>query len=300
MTAVVRSRGLAGVIPARRLAILALVGPGILFLIAFFILPFADLLAISFWHHAPGTVMQPGFTFDSYAAFLFDPFYLGKLWLTLWMAAVVTLITLLLAYPVAYVLARRRIPLKGLLIGLFLSPLLTNFIVLVFAWLLFLSNNGVVNSALKATGLIQKPLGMLYDESGVIIALIHVSLPYAIFPLIGAIANVDRSAEEAAVGLGASPLGAVLRVVLPLSMPGILAGGFITFSIVVSSFAFALFIGGDAVLTIPLLVWQNVDTTRNWPMAAAISFIAFVATMLLLFVFIIVAQLARARPRGAA
>jgi putative spermidine/putrescine transport system permease protein len=244
--------------------------------------------------------MRPDFTFESYVAFLTDPFYLGKLWLTFWMGAVVTLVTLLLAYPAAYVLARRRIPLKGLLIGLFLSPLLTNFIVLVFAWLLFLSNNGVVNSVLKATGLLQKPLGMLYDESGVIIALIHVSLPYAIFPLIGAIANVDRSAEEAAVGLGASPLGAVLRVVLPLSMPGILAAGFITFSIVLSSFAFALFIGGDAVLTIPMLVWQNVDTTRNWPMAAAISFIAFVATMLLLLVLMMVARLARTRPERTA
>lgn len=289
-----------GGIPARRLALTGLLGPGVLFLAFFFVLPFIDLMAISFYRHEPGTVMRPDFTLESYAAFLLDPFYLGKLWLTLWMAAVVTAITLLLSYPVAYVLARRRIPLKGLLIGLFLSPLLTNFIVLVFAWLLFLSNNGVINTVLKAGGLIERPLGMLYHESGVVIALVHVSLPYAIFPLIGAIANADRSAEEAAVGLGATPLGAVLRVVVPLSMPGILAAGFITFSIVLSSFAFALFIGGDAVLIVPMLVWQNVDTTRNWPMAAAISFIAFVATMVLLLLFMTIARLAETRRRALA
>lgn len=256
--------------------------PGVAFLVVFFAAPVALLAVISTWEHTPGSLMRPGFTLEHYATFLGDPFYRARIWLTVRLAAVVTLVTIVLAVPVAYVLARARFAGRGLVLGLLLSPLVTNFIVLVFAWIVLLGENGMVNRTIAALGL--PTLRLLYSEAGVIIALVHVSLPYALVPLLTAVAQVPEDLEAAAQSLGASPARAFLAVVLPLCLPGIGAAAFVTVSIVLSGFAFALFVGGDNVLIVPLLIWQQVARTLNWPLAAAMSMasLLFVLAMLLL------------------
>lgn len=262
-----------------------LLAPAAVFVLVFFVLPFARLLQISFYEHEAGTIMQPAFTLRHYVEFVTDPFYLGKLWLTLWIGLAVTAAALLLGYPVAYFLARVRVRQKGLLIGLLLTPLLTNFIVLVFAWIVLLSDQGVLNRLLRWFGLVSEPIQFMFDIKGVLLALIYVSLPFVILPLIGAIANVDPALEDAAMSLGSSRWRAFWTVVVPLTLPGIFAASLVAFSIVLSAFAFALFIGGDRVLVVPLLVYQAVTVTNNWPQAAALSFVSFAVTVLLLIAY---------------
>lgn len=261
------------------LAFLA-VAPGLLFLVVFFVLPVLMLVQISTWIFEPGALMRPGFTLAHYVAFLTDPFYLGKIALTARVAVVVTFITLTLSLPLAYWLVRSEFSGKGLLLGLVLSPLLTNFVVLVFAWIVLMGDNGAVNKVLSAVGLPTAKL--LYTEAGVVIALVHISIPYALIPLLSAVSQVGDDIEVAALSLGASPWRAFFAVVLPLCGPGLGAAAFVTASIVLSGFAFALFIGGDNVLIVPLLIWQQVTKTLNWPLAAAMS----VASLLIMLVML--------------
>jgi putative spermidine/putrescine transport system permease protein len=261
------------------LAVAAL-APGLLFLLIFFAAPVLMLLQISTWTFQPGALMKPGFTLHHYISFLTDPFYLGKVGLTARVAAMVTIVTLTLSMPLAYWLVRARFAGKGLVLGLALSPLLTNFVVLVFAWIVLMGDNGAINQILRSAGL--PVLKLLYSEAGVVIALVHISIPYALIPLLAAVAQVSDDVEIAAQSLGASPWQAFFQVVVPLCGPGLAAGAFVTVSIVLSGFAFALFVGGDNVLIVPLLIWQQVSKTLNWPLAAAMSMasLALVLAML--------------------
>ena len=271
----------------------AALAPGLLFLGAVFLLPAVALLRISVWEFEPGAMMRPGFTLAHYVTFLTDPFYLSKIGLTLRLAVIVTLVTLALALPVAYFLVRGRFAGKGLLIGLLLSPLLTNFVVLVFAWIVLLGDNGAINKGLLALGL-PEPLRLLYSEAGVVISLVHISLPYALVPLIAAVGQIGEDIEGAAMSLGASPWRTFFLVVLPMTAPGLAAAAFVTVSIVLSGFAFALFVGGDAVLIVPLLIWEQVSRTLNWPLAAAMA----VASSAILFLMLLAGLgLARALQR---
>jgi putative spermidine/putrescine transport system permease protein len=267
--------------PGERALTVAALAPGLLFLVVFFVVPTLLIVQISTWRHEPGALMRPDFTLAQYRAFLGDPFYLGKIVLTLRVSLMVTAITLALALPLAYWLARARFAGKGLVLGLVLSPLLTNFVVLVFAWIVLLGDNGAVNRAIAAAGLPTPRL--LYSEAGVVIALVHISLPYALIPLLAAVAQVPRDVESAALSLGARPWRAFFEVVLPLCAPGMAAAAFVTVSIVLSGFTFALLLGGDNVLIVPLLIWQQVTKTLNWPLGAAMS-VASLAVMLALLV----------------
>jgi len=269
--------------------------PVLVFMLAFFVLPAIGLVQISFYPHTAGTVLTPGFTLAHYAKVLTDPFYLSKMLLTLRVCALVVFFSLLLAYPVAYVLVRGRFAGKGLMIGLLLSPLLTNFVVLVFSWILLFGPGSFLMKGLQP--LFGAGFKLLYSESGLVISLVHVAFPYALIPVITAIAQIDKSLEEAALSLGAGPWKTFFLVVLPLSVPGALSAAFVTVTIVLSSFAFALYIGGDSVLIVPLLIWQAVRDTLNWPLAAALSVSSFLVIFALLGIGMHLAGLTRAQRR---
>jgi putative spermidine/putrescine transport system permease protein len=268
-----------------QLAALGLVAPSLLLITLMFVMPLLRLVQISFFKRVPGTLFRPGFTTMNYTELLGDRFYLGKIGFTLWLGLLVTAAVLVLGYPVAYFLARTRFRHKGLLIGILLAPLLTNIIVLVFAWLVLLSREGLVNKILVGLHLSSEPLKFLNDVKGVWLAFLYLALPYGILPLIGSIRLIDPSLEDAAVSLGATPWRAFWSVVVPLSVPGILAASIITFSVVLSSFQVAFFIGGGNVLTAPSLVYIAITQTNNWPLAAALSTVTFVVGMLLILLF---------------
>lgn len=272
---------------------LAALAPGLLFLGIFFLIPVLMLLQISTWTFESGTLMRPGFTLAHYTAFLTDPFYLGKIALTARIAVEVTAVTLMLSLPLAYWLVRARFAGKGLVLGLVLSPLLTNFVVLVFAWIVLMGDNGAINQALKAIGL--PVVKLLYTEIGVVIALVHISIPYALIPLLAAVSQVGDDVETAALSLGASPWRAFFVIVVPLCGAGLAAAAFVVVSIVLSGFAFALFVGGDNVLIVPLLIWQQVSKTLNWPLAAAMSIASLVIVVAMLVLGMWMARLFRHR-----
>ena len=180
-----------------------------------------------------------------------------------------------------------------MVLGLVLSPLLTNFVVLVFAWIVLMGDNGAINQALKAIGL--PVVKLLYTEIGVVIALVHISIPYALIPLLAAVSQVGDDVETAALSLGASPWRAFFVIVVPLCGAGLAAAAFVVVSIVLSGFAFALFVGGDNVLIVPLLIWQQVSKTLNWPLAAAMSIASLVIVVAMLVLGMWMARLFRHR-----
>ena len=264
----------------QRVSIWLALAPALLLMAVFLVMPAVKLVQISFFMHEPNIIMAPGFTLDNYQRYLTDPFYLSKMALTVRVCFWVAFFSLLLAYPVAYVLARGRFAGKGLMIGLLLSPLLTNFVVLVFAWILLLGPGSSLTKALQS--ILGPSLKLLYTETGLVIALVHVAFPYALIPLITAIVQVSRQLEEAALSLGAGPWRAFFLIVLPLTLPGALAAGFVTVTIVLSSFAFAIYVGGDGVLIVPLLIWQAIRDTLDWPLAAAMSIASFLIVFAML------------------
>lgn len=267
--------------------------PALLLMALFLVMPAIKLVRISLFLHEPNIIMKPGFTLDNYRRYLIDPFYVSKMMLTVRVCFWVVFFSLLLAYPVAYVLARGRFAGKGLVIGLLLSPLLTNFVVLVFAWILLLGPGSALTKGLQSV--FGPSLKLLYTETGLVIALVHVAFPYALIPLITAVVQVGRQLEEAALSLGAGPWRTFFLVVLPLTLPGALSAAFVTVTIVLSSFAFALYIGGDNVLIVPLLIWQAIRDTLDWPLAAAMSIASFAVVFAMLGLGMWLAGLTKSR-----
>lgn len=260
------------------LAAVPLLAPAMLLLLGAFVAPIVILFLYSFSPERRRLLLdQPSLTW--YSKVFTDSFYYGILLDTLKLAFTVTLITLLLAYPVAYGLARSRSRWRGPLTALVIAPLLTNIVVRTMGWLVVLGDHGLVNETLLGWGLIREPLVMLGTDLGVTIALVHIFLPFMILPLVGAIENVDRTVEEAARSLGAGPVAAFFRITLPLSLPGILAGSTLVFLLAMASFITPLILGLGKYWVISTVIYQQIRVT-NWALAGALSFVLLAATFL--------------------
>ncbi len=247
--------------------------PALLLLLVVFILPIVLLLSFSLRPHVgPGTVGD-GLTIDNYLRFLADPFYLGVLADTLLIGFVVVSICLVLAYPVAYVLARSKSRIRGLLIFIVVAPLLISTVVRNLGWFPILGNAGLVNWALLSTGLITEPLRLINNTVGVIIALVHTFLPFMILALVTVIQKIGVELEEAARNLGAGPVETFFRVILPLSRPGMLAGYLIVFTSVISAFTTPAMMGGKRVLIMATLIEQQMRSVLNYAFGAAAAII---------------------------
>jgi ABC-type spermidine/putrescine transport system permease subunit I len=256
----------------RREGALLLLGlPGLLLLGVIFVWPVAQLLAQA----------VEGGTLEHLEKAAFDELYLSVLLDSLRIAAVVTVICLLLAYPVAAWLARAgRL---GLALGFFalLLPFWTSVLVRTYAWLVMLGRNGIVNRALLDLGWIEAPLPLLHNLMGVVIGMVHVLLPYMVFPIYAALARMDPDLPRAAEGLGASPWRAFLRVTLPLSLPGVAAGCALVFVLSLGFFITPALLGGGRVIMISMLIEQQVRELLEWPFAAALSAVLLAATLVI-------------------
>src|SRR5437763_1633437 len=189
----------------------------------FFAAPLALMVAISLSRQSFGE-LQWTLTLHHYARFFSDAYYIGVLWDTLVLGAIVTVSALLLGYPVAYHLARTRSRVKPLLLVAVLSPLLVGIVIRCYGWMILLADRGLINATLVERGWLARPLPLMYNRFGVAVALVHVFLPFMVLSLTGVLKRIDPHALEAALTLGASPRRAFLEVTLPLSLPGILAG----------------------------------------------------------------------------
>jgi putative spermidine/putrescine transport system permease protein len=242
-------------------------------LAAFFGLFFVAPLLILFYVSLHADPAMSHMSLTQYSRFLLDPFSLGVLAHTLLLGVEVTALCLVLGLPLAWVYTRGPARLQPLLILVVLLPLLTSVVVRTFAWIVILGRQGIVNSALLSVGMIDTPLRLLYTEGGAVVALAQVQMPLMVLPLITALSRIDPNLDDASSVLGAGAWRGFLRVTLPLSLPGILAGCMLTYAAAITAFITQSLVGGGQMLFMPMYIYQQATALQNWPFAAAISII---------------------------
>jgi putative spermidine/putrescine transport system permease protein len=257
------------------------VAPATIFVTLVLILPALLLFRYSLNRFVPGQFMVEGLTLDSYVKFFTDPYYTAVLWRTLRVATTVTALCLLAGLPLAYVLARTRSRFKNVLIILVVLPLFVGNAVRAAGWMVAFGPKGLLNASLMGAGAITRPLEIMYTETAVIIGITAVNLPFMVLTLQSVIEGIDRSVEEAAFNLGAGPWAMFRRVLLPLAMPGILAGTILTLILGMNAYATPVLLGGPRFQMMGPLVYGQFVEQNNWPFGGAIAFILMTATLLL-------------------
>jgi spermidine/putrescine transport system permease protein len=262
----------------------ALLGPGIVWLVLFFLLPLLIMAAYSLMPRGTYGGVQPGFTLEHYRRF-FDPLYLAILWRTLLWSLGCTVVCLLVGYPVAYLVARAR-RWRAVLLFLVVLPFWTSFLVRTFAMIFLLRDGGLVNTVLLRLGLIDAPLTLLYTPFAVLIGLVYGFLPFMILPIYASLEKLDPTLLEAAETLGATPAAGFRRITLPLSLPGVVAGCFLVFIPSMGSFLTADLLGGAKQLMIGNLIQNQFAAARNWPFGSAASFVVTALVLVAVTVYL--------------
>ncbi|QGZ64700.1 ABC transporter permease [Paraburkholderia acidisoli] len=243
------------------------------------------VLQFSLRAYVPGSLDVGGFTLDNFSG-LTKSIYLSALGNTLRLSVETMVFSLLLAYPLAYALVRvRNRALKSVILIMSLTPLFLGEIVRTYSWTVVLGSNGFVNTVLRKLGLIEWPIDLMFTHFGVVLALVHVTIPVTVLMLGAAISHINRDYERAAQSLGANPVKIFVTVTLPLSMPGILASSTTAFAWTFSAFATPQMIGGGRVPTLSTLVYQLGLSSLNFPLAASLSIIGLALTAVSLLVF---------------
>ena len=250
--------------------VVALVAPGGLWLLVFFVLPVLMMFGYSFMPRNPYGGVEPGFTTVHYLRFA-DPLYVKILVRTLIYASLCTLLCLVLGYPVAYAIARGG-RWRNLLLFLIVLPFWSSFLVRTFAMIFLMRDTGLVNNALVALGILDEPIQILYTPVAVMIGLVYGFLPFMVLPIYASLEKLDLSLLEAAEVLGARATSRFLRITLPLSMPGVIAGSLLVFVPALGSFLTSDLLGGAKEMMIGNLVQNQFGTARNWPFGSAASF----------------------------
>jgi spermidine/putrescine transport system permease protein len=265
----------------------ALALPATLWTVAFFVVPSAAILLWSLFRREGGVlVTDPGF--DNYRRFLEQDTFRLALWNSVEVTLLVTVISVVLAYPLAYVIATRVSPQRQRTwLMLAVLPFWTSYVVRSYAWLLVLAPDGVVNRFLLATGVAAEPLALSFNRGATVLGFVHFFVMLCTLTIYASLARIDPKLRRAAADLGASGLQTFLRVTLPLSMPGVAAGAFLTFVIAVGDYVTPQILGGNTELLLPQVILLQINRRADIPMAAALS--------TLLMVLVTAAYLALAR-----
>ncbi|HEV2158404.1 ABC transporter permease [Bradyrhizobium sp.] len=221
-----------------RLTAIGFVLPSFVIIAGVFALPLLLLLGVSF-------VDANGFTLANYKRLLGTPYYLGVIWNSLRLGLLTTIIAFLISYPAAFALARARGPLRSVLLATLFLPLAASVIVKAFAWTILLRSDGIVNETLMALGIVEDPIRMIFTETALIVGAVNIFLPFMILPIYAIVAQLDPRYAEAASTLGASPVATFFRVILPLTLPGIIAGVALVFSLSVSAYVVPTLLIGE-------------------------------------------------------
>jgi len=265
--------------PGSRLASAVLVLPGVVWLTILFLVPLLIMVVISFGtSDATGGVVLDQPTFDNYARTL-DASFLPTFLNSLRYALIVTVLSLVIGYPVAYWISRYGGSHKALLIVIVMLPFWTSYIIRTYAWMIMLRDNGVVNSILQALGITSEPIILLNTDFSVILGMTYGFLPFAILPLFVSIDRLDPSLVAAARDLYASGRSAFLHVTLPLTMPGIVAAAILTFIPAMGDFVTPDLLGGAETTTIAKVIQGVFLQGRDWPYGAALGFVLMLVTL---------------------
>ena len=260
-----------------------LLAPALLLLLVAFVLPVGMMVPMSFRPYVPLVGITDGFTARYYTRLLTDSYYLEIIGRTLALGFTVTLSTLTIGYPVAFFLARTPSRWRNWLTILVVFPLMLNLVVRTFGWIALLAQNGLVNQALHALGIVESPVKLLFNFAGLLIAMTHIFLPFMVLVLIGAIQNIPRDVEDAARVLGASWGSTFCRVTLPLSAPGILSGSILVFVLSISALVTPRLLGGPTYQVMSTLIYDEFLQRLNWPAGSAQALLLTVMVLVLVF-----------------
>jgi putrescine transport system permease protein len=271
-------------------------------LLLFFLVPFVIVLKISFsaaqiamppyeplFHWASAQVLQIQLNLGNFAFLVEDNLYIKAYLNSIFVAGVSTLLCLLIGYPIAYSMARSNPSTRNILLLLVTLPFFTSFLLRVYAWIGILKNNGLINNALMSFGLIDQPIQMLQTDFAVYVGIVYSYLPFMILPLYANLEKMDLTLLEAAADLGCKPWQGFLKITLPLSLPGVVAGCLLVFIPAVGEFVIPSLLGDPGMLMIGKVLWTEFFNNRDWPVASA------VAIALLLFLVIPIMYLDRAQ-----
>jgi len=237
--------------------------------------PLVFIVVYSFWLRTATGADQVGFYLDNWSEALTDPFYRDILLNTLKIAAITTLICALMGYPAAYFIARSKGN-KAILLLLLMLPFWISYIIRTMSWINILGVSGALNSALLATGIIAEPLQLLYNEATVILGLVHFLLPFMVLNVYVSLEGIDTTLEDAASSLGATRWQGFLEVTLPLSLPGLAAGGLLCFVLGAGTYITPLVLGGTTDAMFANLVFEAIITQLDWPLGSALSLMLLV------------------------
>lgn len=260
--------------------------PSVLLFALFFFLPIGLMALMSVLTGNPVVAPKVAFTTRYYGRIVDDPYYLEVIWTTIRIGLVTTLVALAIGYPLAHWMARIRSRTgHALLLMAVLAPMLTGIVVRTFAWMTLLSDKGVINQTLISFGIISQPLKLMYTETGIVVGLVHIYVPFMVLTLTGVIGRIDERLEQAAENLGASPLRAFIEVTLPLSLPGILAGSLLVFALAISAYVTPILLGGFQIMTLPILIYQQISANFNVGFAAALGIVLLLISLMLVIAY---------------
>jgi len=262
----------------------AITVPPLLWVTLFLLLAYALLFCYSFWSVSSSQQIVHAWTFENYRELWRVNVYLQTLFRSMWIAARVTILSLLLGYPLAYYLSFHAGKRKDLLYQLVIIPLWVSYLVRAYAWKTILGSDGVLNTLLQYLHLTHQPLGfLLYSPFAVVLTLTHIYTPFAILPIYSSLEHIPRNLVEASHDLGASPWQTFWRVIFPLSIPGVLAGATFAFVLSLGDFLAPLLLGGPSGIMVSNIVVSLFGAAYNWPLGAAISFCMLALVISLLF-----------------
>jgi spermidine/putrescine transport system permease protein len=259
--------------------------PPLLWVTVFLLVPYVILFCHSFWSVSPAQVIQHNWNLQNYLQLVRNPIYLQVLFRSMRIAASVTFLALLLGYPLAYYLSFHASKRKELLYQLVIIPLWASYLVRGYAWKTILGSDGVLNGFLQYLHITQRPVEFfLYSPFAVIITLTHIYTPFTLLPIYASLEHIPRNLVEASHDLGSSPWSTFRRVILPLSLPGVLAGATFAFVLTLGDFLAPLLVGGPSGIMISNVVVSLFGAAYNWPLGAAISFCMMLLVVTLLFI----------------
>jgi len=270
-----------------------------IWLVLFFFIPLAIIFKISIsvseWGMPPYQdifVNKDGFkiniTLENYIYILSDFYYIRSFLNSILLALIATFFCILIGYPLAFYIATSDIKLRNILLILVIIPFWSSFLLRVYAWKIILQNNGILNLILLKIGIISEPLQLLYNQYAVIMGIVYTYLPLMILPLYGYLNKFDLNLIDASKDLGVNRIKSFFRVILPLSLPGIIAGSLLVFIPVVGDFIIPEMLGGSDKLYYGKILWEEFFVNRNWPGASALAFTGIIVLVFPIIVFQII------------
>jgi len=257
-----------------------LTAPGVILFFTMVLVPLLLTLLLSFYGFDAGTGIIAKFSLNNYWQVVSDEYFHSIFLRTFWIAGLTTLICIVIGAPEAYVLSRMGKPWRSIFLIIILGPLLVSVVVRAFGWSMLLSANGLVNSAIVWLGF--APLKLLYTTGAIVIALVHVMLPFMVIPVWTSLQRLDPTVAQAALSLNASPATVLRRIVLPQVLPGILSGSLIVFGLSASAFAIPGLLGGRRLKVVATTVYDEFLGSLNWPLGASIAIILLLANLLIM------------------